>query len=153
MDRYVHLVQVHGHNRDRRIGGFRQHVSPSREPHRGTAVADIGLDLRGTRQLLAFIRRQTLADGQFIAFAALDPVDAQLLALCLDWQRRAAGDFDIGRIVDARLGQGLGELDANPGLGTVRIDIMPDHTKAVVRDRVGQLFLGLLAWRHGLRQA
>src|SRR5690606_18316733 len=78
-------------------------------------------------------RRQALPHGDAIMVAMLQPLDAKLAAAGLNGLWCCVIDGDIRSVVDARLDQIFGKLDADARLGQISLDGVVNDAKTLAR--------------------
>ena len=122
---------VDADQRNAALAGARQHIGAAGEADQRLAVADIDVELGRLRQRLLHGRRQAGAQIDVVALAVLQPLDAELAVLGADRRLVGAGQRHIGRKIGA-LGQFLGELEAHPRRGRIRIDGVIEQPEAVI---------------------
>ncbi len=149
--RQVELFGIHRLDRDAALTHARQHIGAAGKAGVGAAVADILGDRDVLRQRLAVRGGQSLAEGQRVALAVLDPADADLAARGIDGEP-AFGQLHEGRIVGARGDQVGVERRADARAGAVAVHLGFDDAKAVLADRVLEGGLGIVARLERLRQ-
>ena len=131
----VEFGGIDGLDRDAGFGGAWQDVGAAGEADGGGAVADIGLngDVLGER--FTGGRRQTLAEGDRIAFAMLDPVDADLVRGAFDGEA-LVGELHEGAVVLARGDEVFVEVCADARVGGVTFDGVVLNSEAVFADGI-----------------
>ncbi len=136
--------RVDADQRNAFLSGARQHIGLAGEAHERLAVADIDVELGRFRQRLLHGRRQAGAQIDVVAFAVLQPFDAELPVLARQCRLVGAGQRHERSEIGA-LGEVLGELEAGARARRVGIDGVIEQPEAVL---VAQPFILAAHIRH-----
>ncbi|MGY3082003.1 hypothetical protein ACVWZZ_008411 [Bradyrhizobium sp. LM6.10] len=113
------------------LAGPRQHIGAAVEAHERFAVAHIDVELGRFRQALLHGGRQAGAQIDVAAFAVLQPVDAELLALGRQCRLVLARQREVRRKIGS-LRQFLRELEAGARARRVRVHGVVEQPKTVL---------------------
>ena len=152
IQRQFQLFGVHRLNRDQGRARAWQNIAPARKTHAGIAVTHIDGDVSGFRQCLAIGRGKPFAEREGVARPEGHALHTKLLpAIRGDGQARA-GKLHEGRIIDARLRQGLREIHADARAGGVGDNHIINNPKAIFANRIIQRQSGVVTRLQRLRQ-